>query len=105
MKTFTLTEEHLKLLSSMYVMWEEEAPIISQKRPYGNSDIELEIKEILNNTKYRDTDLTKEEIKQYKKLHRETETALQIVLSTRSFVPGVYQADKYSKNWRLINNV
>jgi hypothetical protein len=36
------------------------------------------------------------------KLHDETETALQIVLYTQSFVPGKYVADDYLKNWESL---
>jgi hypothetical protein len=36
------------------------------------------------------------------KLHKETETALQICLSTEAFQEGIYEAEKYSDDWRKI---
>ena len=38
--TFTLTEDHIKLLRNLEVCWEDAefgAPAIEPKRPYGNS--------------------------------------------------------------------
>lgn len=39
---FALTDQHLTLLRSAYVRWEDcefGAPAIDYKRPYGNSDV------------------------------------------------------------------
>jgi len=45
-------------------------------------------------------ELTETETERYIKLHRETETALQVVLSTGNFKAGNYEADAYSNSWR-----
>ena len=111
MKTFTLTKDHINLLSKMWVSWEDAefgAPSIDPKRPYGNSGSEIyrdmrkalgvdlpecpHCKEVLGETNNKDLD----------DLHKELETALQIVLRTKAFEPGEYIADDYSSNWRCV---
>jgi len=106
---FTLTDQHIKLIRRFYVGWQHcefGAPEIDPKRPYGNSAVENDIHEILTGETIGMVDskrdeLTNGETARYKKLHRETATALQIVLSTGTFVPGVYECDDYSVQWRL----
>jgi hypothetical protein len=99
MKKFKLTEDHIKLLRHMRVGWgysETGAPEIDPKRPYGNSDVDGDIHKILTGEYIpEDTDVN------YDKLHRQTETALQIVLRVGKFEPGVYVCDTYGSNWRL----
>jgi len=107
---FTMTRNHLKLLRRMWVGWDDTetgAPGINPKRPYGNSNVAADIHEILtgesigmSNSK-RDS-LTEEEEEKYLKLHKETETALQIALTTGQFKAGKYEADQYDRNWRLV---
>lgn len=103
---FTVTENHLKLLRSMYVGWqgcESGAPEIDPKRPYGNSDIEPDIHEILTGeTEY---DLTEQQRDKYQALHRETAAALQIVLSVGKFEPGIYETIRpfNRQEWRLVS--
>lgn len=103
---FTLTEDHLKLLNRMYVGWsdcEYGAPEIDPKRPYGNSWVVGDIHEILNgeSCEYYDLDDTLED--KYNQLHSETEIALQIILCTGSFEPGVYvKSNIYDdRSWKL----
>lgn len=93
---FTLTKNHIKLLQRMYVSWyncEYGAPCIDPKRPYGNSDVEEDIREILPNIPLNDEKCLE--------IHKETETALQIVLTTGTFKPGIYECDEYDTNWKL----
>jgi hypothetical protein len=111
---FTLTEDHIKLLSAMYVSWEYGGdysmgvPIIDPKRPYGNTNVEMDIAEELEwelfETSDGETVLSKEQGELARKLHTETETALQIVLATRSFEPGIYEkAETYDvHSWRRV---
>lgn len=105
---FTLTEDHLKLLQNMYVGWscsEFGAPEIDPKRPYGNSDVIGDIHEILTGTYSSWEDIPEELKEKYNKLHKETETALEIILHTRSFVPGRYRKSKpYGRDWELIES-
>lgn len=100
---FTLTEDHIKLLRRFEVGWQDcetGAPEIDPKRPYGNSDVETDMHEILTGKEHR-MGCPDSKREAYLKLHREMETALQIVLSTSSFKPGKYEAPEYS-NWRLV---
>src|SRR5215471_7021054 len=50
-REFTVTEGHLRLLRHVWVDWDQGegygAPGISPKKPYGNSDVERDIAEIL----------------------------------------------------------
>ena len=108
MKEFTLKPEHIKLLSRATVTWfdiETGAPAIDPKRPYGNSAVELDVADIIGltvdvcpkcgealNDDYEAAMLA---------LHRETETALQIVLCTQSFTPGRYVQTDY-RTWKLM---
>lgn len=112
MRRFRLTEAHLKLLRRVNVNWcgdEFGAPCIDPKRPYGNSDAIRDIHEILGGSR-EDGEKWNEEgwpeyvQFRYESLHKATEIALQIVLATRSFVAGNYEADDYVDNWRLIGS-
>ena len=103
MKTFMLTEEHIKLLKRAYVDWwdcEFGAPIINPKRPYGNSDVIGDIGEILGIKPDNGEDFTDEQEEGMNQIHKETQTALQIILSTGSFTPGLYEMVEY-KRWRM----
>jgi len=106
---FDLTEDHLKLIERMYVGWQEcefGAPEINPKRPYGNSYVEGDIAEILGwELEGEDEDELPEELyDQAMKIHKETMTALQIILVTKSFVPGRYvRANQYNdRSWKLV---
>lgn len=104
-RLFELKEEHIKLLRNMYVDWDDcefGAPTIDCKRPYGNSYVYNDIAKILGITEVdNEEQFSKEQLEMMDKIHKETETALQIVLSTGEFKPGEYVADEYKKNWRL----
>jgi hypothetical protein len=110
MKSFTVTEDHLKLLRQFQVGWQDcetGAPEIDPKRPYGNSYVSGDIHEILTGEQVGTTDskrddLTEEEEKKYLELHRETEIALQIVLATGKFKAGNYECDEYGTDWKRI---
>jgi len=110
-ETFLLTKNHIKLLRRMFVGWQDcetGAPEIDPKRPYGNRDVNNDIHEILTGECVGSIDsvrknLTDEEEKKYSKLHKETEIALQIVLFTGEFKSGLYKKEKYTSNWKYIN--
>lgn len=104
--TFTLTENHIKLLRAMYVGWQDcetGAPEIDPKRPYGNSYVAGDIHEILTDTRTGDYELTEKEEEAYLALHRLTEYALQIVLATGKMLPGKYEKAKYSRDWKYVS--
>ena len=107
-QTFTVTEQHLKLLRRFRVGWQDcetGAPEIDPKRSYGNSAVLADIHEILTGETIGCTDskrdeLTDTETKRYDKLHRETEIALQIALATGQFKAGEYELEEYGAEWR-----
>jgi hypothetical protein len=107
-QTFTLTEEHIKLLRRAYIGWEScefGAPAIDCKRPYGNSDVYGDIAEILGvefDADSEDEPFTDEQRDRFRSLHQETRTALQVILATGSFDPGHYEAARYDTNWRRV---
>lgn len=107
-QTFTVTDDHIRLLKRAYVTWldcEFGAPSIECKRPYGNSDVYGDINVALG---YRwrlddesDEDFDQEDLRTMDRLHKETETALQIFLRTGTMAAGTYETDKYFSDWRL----
>ncbi len=109
-KRFELKEEHLKLLREMSVRWDDcefGAPRIDCKKPYGNSGVHKDIAKILGIQGFLDSEeeiyFSKEQIDLMNMLHKETETALQIVLVVGKFEPGIYVADTYTQNWEKDN--
>lgn len=103
MKKFTVTDKHIKLLRNAYVSWEDcelGAPSINCKRPYGNGDVVGDVIAILFG------ELPEEAIEGLHdyacQLHKETETALQIVLRTGEFKPGNYECEEYTTNWKEV---
>lgn len=91
-RTFTLTKEHIKLLRRMFVGWqycETGAPEVDPKRPYGNSLVAQDVAEIIGE-KYDDEDPSESQDRKLLALHRETQLALQVVLTTGSFRLGRY---------------
>jgi hypothetical protein len=106
-RQFELKEEHLKLLRNMSVGWnccEFGAPVIDCKKPYGNSCVHEDMAKILGIKGFEDSEeeihFSEEQVELMNNLHKETEVALQIVLSTGKFEPGTYVADAYSNNWQ-----
>lgn len=109
---FTLTERHVKLLRRMFVGWcnaEFGAPALNPKRPYGNSYAEGDMAEILNvepeDMEDGEKRLSDRQHEMLRSLHRETETALQVVLTTGAFEPGDYEREKYIGDWCRTANV
>ena len=91
----------------MYVSWrccETGAPCIDPKRPYGNSLVAQDIYKILgwpHPDEEDDPDFFYDGgWDRAEKIHKEMETALQVVLRTGSFEPGAYVSDPYVCNWR-----
>ena len=113
--TFELTQQHLALLQRMNVGWQDcefGAPEIDPKRPYGNSGVLEDIAEILGETPRGpatwgdEREFSAEQEERFNRLHRETQTALQVVLASRSFAPGVYRTSmRYKMDWTLAHKV
>ena len=110
MKLFQLTEDHIKLLNRMYVYWDDDsydgAPAIDTKRPYGNSGVVNDVYEIIHGKEwdYEHEEMPEEIYEQMMDIHAETATALQIVLCTKSFEPGLYELKSLwdSLSWRKV---
>lgn len=106
---FTVTKDHLRLIRHMHIDWngdESGAPTVDPKRPYGNSDVALDVIDVLGWTAMMDPDdwdVRPEQRDKAMALHRATATALQIVLCTGKFEPGTYvQTERYrALSWRL----
>lgn len=106
---FDLTEEHVKLIRQFNITWDgayEGAPAVDSKRPFGNSDLECDICEILEIEPVEHDNMEDETIypkgtsDRVMKLYAELELALQVVLTAGSFEPGRYEAEEYHSNWR-----
>lgn len=101
-KTFKVTEAHLKLLKNAYISWQNcefGAPEINPKRPYGNSDVVGDILEIIGIPNDEDNEaLTDFAIK----LHKDTETVLQICLDTQQFKVGNYIKKDIPNRWQEV---
>jgi len=104
---FNVKEQHLKLLKRMYVSWwdcEFGAPAIDPKRPYGNSDVVVDIAEILDydindeNGYPCDRKLEEYEEELYK-FHQEMRTVLQILLNNIYIEEGIYIRENYG-DWK-----
>lgn len=107
MKTFTITEDHLKLARKMYVGWQDcefGAPEINPKRPYGNSSVYRDIGEILGiaPADIAEEDYSEEQKRFMRVLHEQMEYVLQIALSTGRFEAGNYEGAEYSNRWRKL---
>ncbi len=109
-ETFTVTNQHLSLIRNMYVdYWDIEfgAPGVHPKRPYGNSNPFPDMAEILDIKPIADIDelmFTNSQEEEMKRLHKETTTALQIILRVGFFEPGEYVRDWPHNNWKLKAN-
>ena len=96
---FELTQQHLDLLRETSISWDDcefGAPCIDCKRPYGNSDVETDIADIIKLPKKGNWDSTEEmwnEKAQEKlaEIHKETQIALQIILHCQTFETGKYK--------------
>ena len=105
-REFTLKEGHLKLLQEMWVNWDLDcyfgSPCIDPKRPYGNSDVLIDVAKIVgiplqddDGSRYlEDSDHTLAE-----KWHEETAIALWIVIQNAgNAVPlGIWEQHDYFK--------
>lgn len=105
---FEMTEDHLTLLRNSYVRddlsdIEYGSAWIDPKRPYGSSAVEKSIAKLLGIELIDGEHLRGPDRARCRKLHEDTPMALQIVLVTGTFKPGVYRRpDPYDKKWELV---
>jgi hypothetical protein len=77
-RDFLITDNHIKLLKRMWVNWQDceyGAPAVDCKRPYGNSDVEDDICEILGWVG------TPDGLNDARNIHTEMLTVVQIALN------------------------
>jgi hypothetical protein len=110
-KIFKLTKEHLKLLKHLCIEKHDNSykgyvvACVYPKPPFGNSDIYLDIANILNwNIKNVDgiSELFSDQIEYAKKLYNELYIALEICLRTASFKEGIYECQADDSNWKFL---
>ena len=106
---FKLEKEHIKLVRRMDIFWSDRdtsgAPFVDTYRPYGNSDYLGDIGEILDLIPDKSSEeglWSDDQIEYMKEIHKETRTAMQIILRTGKFKPGYYAGDG-PFDWELTN--
>jgi len=99
---FELKQEHVALLRRANVVRYATGSVgLDGKRPFGNSDVERDICEILGWPVGEDG-CTEEQIKQAEAIHVELKDALSVVLVTADFILGDYETDRYMDDWRRV---
>lgn len=100
---FNLRDCHLRLLRHANVTWEDDAPAINSKRPYGNSDGVQSVARVLG-VEYRNEERQDGALLA---AHKGTKTALQICLVCGEFRTGRYrQKDRYDYlSWERIGDL
>jgi hypothetical protein len=114
---FNLTENHIKLLKHLKWSLNNDNNIESidiedsLTSPFGGDNIYEDINTILNGKPADFTDFlengiefTEEEKSDMIKLYKELTKALDIILFTSSFEPGLYSTKWYDRNWKKIIN-
>lgn len=107
-ETFRLTEQHIRLLRVATIVHNEEGwlghPGFDKKRPFGSGDITEGMAEILGvptiETDTEGTHYPKGTGHRMRQIYSELATALQIVLCTGTFLPGIYKQKSY-REWEL----
>lgn len=113
--TFTVTEQHLKLLRRMNVGWDDSgkgAPGVDAHRPYNSKWVFHDVADILDPEGMAAIAEADEEAigayeqaheEEFLRVHRETEYALDIALATGSFTPGTYRRTApWAHDWVLV---
>jgi hypothetical protein len=98
---FTVTDEHIELLQLLNIGWmdaEFGAPEVDPKRPYGNSNVVQDICEIL----CYDAD-DQSDVERAKRVHREMDTVLQIIVDTGRIETGPYRREDYG-DWEPVES-
>lgn len=100
-----VTDDHVKLLKHAHVGWSDcefGAPMISDKRPYGNSSVFQDMSEILNILFIEDDEPSDEQAEELYRLHAETMIVLQIILSNGELFRGRYtRDDEFDMEWKF----
>ena len=112
---FELKEEHLLLLTEGYFRYDGSCEFgsigLDCKRPFGNSDVYLDMAEILGGSADYETaceldnyEVANEFEERFDKLYKEElPLAMKIIFETRSFELGWYEAEWTGRGWRKID--
>lgn len=104
-EVFDMTDEHLKLVSRLCVGNHNGQPAISGKRPFGNSNIIMDVFEILEWSQ-PDWDSggvwSNDDKNRAKKIVREVATALEVALHTGAFDVGRYMRRLFFGVWQKV---
>jgi|ERR1044072_1330746 hypothetical protein len=106
-KTFTVTEDHMKLLPHLWFNYNDYtefgAPEVDPKRPYGNSDVYGDIAEHLEivgvEDSWGDVEYTEDQRYDMLNVHKDMTTVLNIMVRNNGVRPGRYRASAYGQNW------
>ena len=120
---YHLTEEQVKLVRELHFCWAggaeigyDGAPCVGSKRPFGNSDVAYDILEIvdrdaamklqesLEDGSDGDPDLNEYMHQTYEKLYGTLAHALQVIVASGSFEPGIYRCNRYCRNYELVTD-
>ena len=122
---YRLTQEQVNLIRHMHFDWApgseigyEGGPCINPKRPFGNSNIEGDVWEIVDPRPWdemhkededEDEEVAWERQEQeqraaFDRWYRTLGHALQVVLSSGSFEPGIYSCPKYTCSYRRVTD-
>lgn len=107
---FEVTENHLKLLKRMCVDWNDcefGAPSIDPKRPYGNSNVISDMREILDldgkkcphcGELCEETNVSDQKLSE---LHEEMQFVLAILVDNykKGITTGIYKREVYGGKW------
>ncbi len=108
-KTFTVKPKHLKLLQNLYFTSYDEygTACVDGKRPFGDSDVErsmLEILGIIEPKKWYDLEDDKRkllcDVCELDKTFKELRVCLQILVRNLTIEVGTYEASEYDTDWK-----
>lgn len=111
--TFTLREEHIKLIGRLnYKVCADTEyddpfiPGIDRKRPFGNSGAVYDVLQILGYEPDEEGRFREEDTSMAESLLVELPLALEVVVTNRTFQPGVYGVDRYGTyfQYKLMRN-
>ena len=120
---YHLTEEQVRLVRNLHFGWADGseigydgAPCVGSKRPFGNSHVPGDVWEIVDprpweeimkayeNSEEDEEAFADEQQAAYDKYYRTLAHALQVIVSSGSFEPGIYSCNKYCSNYKLVTD-
>ena len=108
---FTVTEQHIKAIQEMSFVWTATSDLpdckLDGNRPFGNSDIYVDIADILgigvDDEEYGD--YSDEDIDKIEFFFLDLRTVLEILTQTCNLMVGTYRRDSWMDKWGYIPRV